>query len=66
MSSLSLRLIHNITLPFQDGVGLGLEESVPDDGYGYLFLLEQQQDRTTILVKFVIVNTIKSSNTKNE
>ena len=33
VSSLSLRLIHNITLPFQDGVGLGLEESVPDDGW---------------------------------
>jgi len=25
-------------------------------GYGYLFLLQQQQDRTTILVKFVIDN----------
>jgi predicted secreted protein len=28
------------------------------DGYGYLFLLEQQQDRTTILVKFVIDNGV--------
>lgn len=28
------------------------------DGYGYLFLLEQQQARTTILVKFVIDNGI--------
>jgi len=28
------------------------------DGYGYLFLLQQQQDRTTILVKFVIDNGI--------
>lgn len=28
------------------------------DGYGYLFLLQQQQDRTTILVKFVIDNGV--------
>jgi len=28
------------------------------DGYGYLFLLEQQQARTTILVKFVIDNGV--------
>lgn len=28
------------------------------DGYGYLFLLEQQQNRTTILVKFVIDNGV--------
>jgi len=28
------------------------------DNYGYLFLLQQQQDRTTILVKFVIDNGI--------
>jgi predicted secreted protein len=26
------------------------------DGYGYLFLLQQQQNRTTILVKFVVDN----------
>ena len=28
------------------------------DGYGYLFLLQQQQNRTTILVKFVIDNGV--------
>lgn len=28
------------------------------DGYGYLFLLQQQQARTTILVKFVIDNGV--------
>ena len=28
------------------------------NGYGYLFLLQQQQDRTTILVKFVIDNGV--------
>jgi predicted secreted protein len=28
------------------------------DGYGYLFLLDQQQNRTTILVKFVIDNGV--------
>lgn len=28
------------------------------DGYGYLFLLNQQKDRTTILVKFVIDNGV--------
>jgi len=28
------------------------------DGYGYLFFLQQQQDRTTILVKFVIDNGV--------
>ena len=28
------------------------------DGYGYLFLLQQQQNRTTILVKFVVDNGV--------
>ena len=28
------------------------------DGYGYLFLLQQQQDRTQILIKFVIDNGV--------
>lgn len=28
------------------------------DGYGYLFLLEQQKNRTTILIKFVIDNGV--------